>query len=62
LKDEDELTLAVAQGVFDAATAAEIREDAAQVEALVAAWGPPFCDGWERFRPDPDWPLPTLDA
>ncbi|MGZ4466276.1 MAG: DUF402 domain-containing protein [Nocardioides sp.] len=62
LKDEDELTLAVAQGVFDAVTAAEIREDAAQVEALVAAWGPPFCDGWERFRPDPDWPLPTLDA
>jgi hypothetical protein len=20
----------------------------------------PFCDGWERWCPDPDWPLPDL--
>jgi hypothetical protein len=19
-----------------------------------------FCDGWESFRPDPAWPIPTL--
>ena len=59
-KDEDELALAVEQGVFDNATAATIRADAAAAEALVADWGPPFRDGWEHFRPDPDWPIPAL--
>lgn len=59
-KDEDELALAVAQGLFDAATAAAIEADAAEVEAIVADWDPPFCDGWEHFRPDPAWPIPRL--
>jgi hypothetical protein len=59
-KDEDELALAVAQGRYDAATAAAIEADAAEAEALVADWGPPFCDGWEHFRPDPTWPIPGL--
>ncbi len=59
-KDEDELELAVAQGVYDSTTAAAIEEDAAKVEALVADWAPPFCDGWERFRPDPAWTIPGL--
>lgn len=59
-KDEDELALAVAQGVFDAQAAAAIEEDAAAVEELVADWGPPFCDGWEAVRPDPAWPIPRL--
>lgn len=57
-KDEDELTLAVSQGVFGTATAAAIEADATAVEAVVADWGAPFCDGWERFRPDPAWPIP----
>lgn len=59
-KDEDELALAVAQGVVDATAAAAIEADAAAVEALVADWGPPFCDHWERFRPDPAWRIPGL--
>ena len=59
-KDEDELALAVAQGVFAATAAAAIEADAAAVEALVADWGPPFCDYWERFRPDPAWCIPGL--
>jgi len=59
LKDEDELVLAVAQGVFSPAAASVIAAQAAAVEALVADWGSPFCDGWERFRPDPDWPIPS---
>ncbi len=59
-KDEDELALAVEQRLFDPATAAAIEADAADAEAVVAAWGPPFCDGWEDFRPDPAWPIPRL--
>jgi hypothetical protein len=58
-KDEDELALAVEQGVFDATAAAAIEADAEAVEALVADWGSPFCDGWERFRPDPAWSVPA---
>ena len=59
-KDEDELALAVRQRVFDASMAAAIEENAIAVEALIADWGPPFCDGWETFRPDPAWPIPRL--
>ena len=59
-KDEDELALAVRQGVFDAPAAAAIAKNTVAVEALVADWGPPFCDGWENFRPDPAWPIPRL--
>lgn len=55
LKDQDELALAVSQGVFTPVVAAAIEADAADVLAIVADWGPPFCDGWERFRPDPVW-------
>ena len=59
-KDDDELVLAVAQGRYNAATAVAIEADAAEVETIVADWGPPFCDGWEHFRPDPAWPIPGL--
>ena len=59
-KDQDELALAVDQGLFDIDAAAAIEADAAEVETLVAEWDAPFCDGWERFRPDPAWPIPRL--
>ncbi len=61
-KDEDELALALAQGVFDPSTAAAIEADAAAVETLIADWAWPFSDGWERFRPDPAWPIPQLPS
>jgi uncharacterized protein len=57
-KDEDELELAVVQGLYDAAKAAKIEADADDVEAIICHWGPAFCDGWEHFRPDPAWPIP----
>ena len=59
-KDEDELELAVAQGLYDAATAAAFEAELAAAESVVASWGSPFCDGWENFRPDPAWPIPGL--
>lgn len=55
---KDEIAVAVAQGVFDEATAAAIVADCAEVEAIVNAWGAPFCDGWDTFRPNPAWPVP----
>jgi hypothetical protein len=57
-KDEDELVQAVAPGVFDEAAAA-IEADCSEVEAVLAACGAPFDEGWEMFRPDPAWPVPS---
>jgi hypothetical protein len=46
-------------GLIDALHA---RIDAAreQVVALVEAREGPFADDWSTWRPEPDWPLPTL--
>jgi predicted homoserine dehydrogenase-like protein len=61
-KDVDELAEAVRQGRYTVQEAAMIEAAAAEVEAVVEAWGSPFCDGWETFRPDPAWPVPRLPA
>lgn len=61
-KEEDELDLAVAQGVFDQSQAAVIREDAVRAAALVGNHAPPFGDGWDQFVPDPRWPIPDDSA
>jgi hypothetical protein len=61
-KDEHELAEAVRQGRYTPEQASRIEAAAAQVEAVVDAWGSPFCDGWEHFRPDPAWRLPPLPA
>jgi hypothetical protein len=29
-------------------------------EEAVASWRSPFSDGWEDWRPDPDWKVPPL--
>ena len=58
-KDEDELELAVAQGRYTREQADSFLRDAVEVEALMDTWGSPFSDGWETFRPDPAWTLPT---
>lgn len=59
-KDEHELEAAVQAGRYTEAEADAIRGVAGEVESVVAAWGRPFCDGWEQFRPDPAWPVPDL--
>jgi hypothetical protein len=59
-KDVDELVLAVEQGRYSQAEADAITAVADEIEGVIAAWGSPFCDGWESFRPDPAWPRPTL--
>ena len=59
-KDEDELAFAVERGRLTQHDADRILAVCAEVEAIVAAWRSPFCDGWETFRPDPSWPVPRL--
>lgn len=59
-KDRDELAAAVEAGRFSAEQAAQYEDNARAVERTVAEWGSPFCDGWERWRPDSRWPLGSL--
>lgn len=61
-KDDEELSEAVAQGRFTIREAAEIRAVADEVESVIERWGSPFCDGWDRFVPDPSWPIPALPS
>jgi predicted RNA-binding protein associated with RNAse of E/G family len=61
-KDEPELTEAERQGRYTAEDAARFEAAAASVEELVARWESPFRDGWEKWRPDPAWTVPSLPA
>lgn len=59
-KDEDELAASREAGRFTDAEVDAIYATGRRAVDVVKAWGPPFCDGWEDFRPDPAWPLPDL--
>jgi hypothetical protein len=59
-KDEDELAKAQELGVLSRAEAAAIRREGERVIAAVEANAPPFCDGWEDWRPDPAWIIPSI--
>ena len=54
-KDEDHLEQAVAIGLYSADEAAAIR---AEGERVIAEH--PWPTGWEDWRPNPAWPLPSL--
>ena len=54
-KDEDDLAHGVELGIWSPGEAAEIR---AEGERVLDAW--PFPTGWEEFRPDPAWAIPSL--
>jgi predicted RNA-binding protein associated with RNAse of E/G family len=59
-KDEDELAWAQEAGRFSAAEAQAIRVEGERVLERIRRRAPPFCDGWERWEPDPAWTVPTL--
>ena len=59
-KDEDELAHAIEVGLLTQHEAQSIRAEGERVISRLEARQPTFCDGWERWRPDPAWPLPVL--
>lgn len=59
-KDVDEFDQAIAHGRLTRAEADEVRAEGRRVIETVERWAAPFNEGWETFRPDPTWPLPTL--
>jgi hypothetical protein len=61
-RDEDEFAAAQRAGLMSAPRAAAVREAGRQAIDAIQAWGPPFSEGWERWRPDPKWTVPLLPA
>lgn len=59
-KDEDELAQAIQLGLLSDREADAIRREGHRVIARLEGRMPPFDDGWERWRPDPAWPIPLL--
>ncbi|MFJ9039337.1 DUF402 domain-containing protein [Streptomyces sp. NPDC102406] len=58
--DEDEFAQAQAVGLMSAERAAGVRAAGRRAVEVIEAWGHPFSDGWEHWRPDPAWPVPAL--
>jgi hypothetical protein len=58
--DEDEFAEAQRVGLMGSEKAARVRAAGLAALEVVGAWGPPFSDGWEEWRPDPAWRVPEL--
>ena len=59
-KDEDELSFALQEGQISSEEAGRVRTEGLRAIGLLEARRFPFDDSWTRFRPDDDWPVPTL--
>ncbi|MDE2715760.1 MAG: DUF402 domain-containing protein [Chloroflexota bacterium] len=61
-KDESELSCAVSLGLVSQQEANLIRAEGCAALWRFTAGAPPFSRGWAYWRPDPDWPIPSLDT
>jgi protein associated with RNAse G/E len=59
-KDDDEFDEIAQRSIFDEATVARVRREAAEVIEDIEARRPPFSEGWVSWTPDPRWPVPVL--
>jgi hypothetical protein len=59
-RDEDEFAQAQQDGLMDASAAEQVRRAGRSAVEVIRAWGPPFSDGWQHWRPDPSWAVPSL--
>jgi uncharacterized protein DUF402 len=59
-KDEEELVEAVEVGLQTPEKAHAIRAEGESVVERIEAWSAPFNEGWENWRPEPDWQLPSI--
>jgi hypothetical protein len=59
-KDEDEFALVQRRGYISPEQAMAIRAEGERVIAAAEQNSWPFDAGWERWQPDPSWPIPTI--
>ena len=60
LKDKDEFEDAISRGILTPEEAQVIRAEGEQVIGAIDAGRSPFDEPWEQWRPDPQWPTPSL--
>ena len=58
-KDEDELQELHRRGVLTDREVEAARTEGERMIEVIENNGPPFCDGWERWRARPEWPAPA---
>ena len=61
-KDLDEFEELVARGFFTIEQESSIRAEADRMVRIIEVGDPPFCDGWENWRPNERWPVPRLPS
>ncbi|MBD0706905.1 MULTISPECIES: DUF402 domain-containing protein [unclassified Streptomyces] len=61
-RDEDEFAQAQRSGLMGARQAERVRTAGRLAVDRIASWGAPFADGWEDWRPDPEWRIPELPS
>jgi hypothetical protein len=54
-KDEHHIALLADSGYLSADEVSQIWREAELATRRIDAWEPPFCDGWETWRPDDAW-------
>ncbi|EST39037.1 hypothetical protein N566_04245 [Streptomycetaceae bacterium MP113-05] len=59
-RDEDEFSQAQQVGLMDRGKAGEVRAAGFAAVERIREWGSPYTDGWEHWRPDPEWTVPGL--
>ncbi|MFE1442177.1 DUF402 domain-containing protein [Streptomyces sp. NPDC058739] len=59
-RDEDEFAQAQRDGLVDAGLAGRVRDAGRSAVEAIEAWGPPFADGWQDWRPNASWAVPSL--
>ncbi|MGW5851908.1 cytidylyl-2-hydroxypropylphosphonate hydrolase [Streptomyces sp. NPDC055254] len=58
--DEDEFAQAQRSGLMGPEQARRVRAAGRAAVDVIKAWGAPFSDGWQDWRPDPAWTVPVL--
>ncbi len=61
-KDEDEFRALRQHGFFTGEQAELIRDQGESMVVEIERNSPPFCDGWETWRADTNWPVPQIPA
>ncbi|MFJ5100741.1 DUF402 domain-containing protein [Streptomyces sp. NPDC088554] len=59
-RDEDEFAQAQQDGLMDPAGARRVEAAGRAAVEMIRAWGTPFRDGWEHWRPESHWEVPEL--
>ncbi|MGW2932435.1 cytidylyl-2-hydroxypropylphosphonate hydrolase [Streptomyces sp. NPDC001156] len=59
-RDEDEFAQAQRDGLMNPRLAERVREAGLSAVEAIRTWQAPFSDGWQHWRPDPSWSVPSL--